>query len=119
MTTARAKYVEDLYLEALAAAVAVPAGTSWREPCLAVAEKIRQLHVSLITEEHDKAKMPNMKLDGDASTSVARDHQNDPLRDVTITDSNVFWTNYLSCEGNIPARLHNALQKFIESRRHG
>jgi hypothetical protein len=118
MTTARAKYVEDLYLEALAAAVRFTAGTSWREPCLAVAEKIRQLHVSLITEEHDKAKMPNMKLDGDDSTPVARDHQNDPLRDVT-NDEAAKHRYYLTYASLSISDSKAMLQSFIESRRHG
>jgi hypothetical protein len=118
MTTARAKYVEDLYLKALAAAIAVPVGTSGREPCLAIAEKIRQLHVSLITEENDKAKMPNMKLDGDASTAVARDHQNDPLRDVTDdeADKHRCYLTYASLSISDSKAM---LQSFIESRRHG
>lgn len=119
MTTARAKYVEDLYLKALAAAIAVPAGTSWREPCLAVAEKLRQLHVSLITEEHDKAKMPNIRLDGDSSTPVARDPKNDPLRYVSDQEFEKFYMSCWMTGGNSERILRAALNKLLESRRHG
>jgi hypothetical protein len=117
MTTARAKYVEDLYLEALAAAVAVAVtgGTSCR-PCLDVAEKLRQLHISLITEENDKAKMPNMKLDGEqlAAKNGAYGKEKDPLRDISSEEFNAFCNYAETCVSPI----REALYKLIESRRH-
>jgi hypothetical protein len=117
MNTARAKYVEDLYLKLIASRFAPDLGKFYAGVEEAI-ELTRQLHISLITEENDKAKMPNMKLDGDDSTPVARDHQNDQLRDISIEEFNGFCASagisVFPC-----TLLRDALNKFIESRRHG